>query len=93
MLRTGVPASPYSVISEPVSGWLRAMPLPRNASELTPPSASPLMLTRAVARPGNVKPVEPRAREIEDLQPLASIRRIGDDESRRRVRDRTPTAR
>ncbi len=28
------------------------------------------------------KPGEPRAREIEDLQPLASIRRIGDDESR-----------
>ena len=53
---------------------------PRNASVLTPPSASPLMLIRGLGSPRQGEPGHPVAGEIKNLQSLASLRRVGDCE-------------
>ena len=57
MVRTGVPARPYSVISPPVSGWLMSTERPVYCSVPMPLSDRLPSVTRGVARPGRKKPL------------------------------------
>ena len=57
MVRTGVPARPYSVISPPVSGWLISTDRPVYRNVPTPLSDRLPRVTRGVARPGRRNPL------------------------------------
>ena len=56
IVRTGVPARPYSVISPPVSGWLISTDRPVYCSVPMPLSDRLPRVTRGVARPGSRNP-------------------------------------
>ena len=79
-MRTGVPASPYSVMRPPVSGWLMSTERPVNCSVPTPLSDSAPSVTRAVARPGSWKPPARRPSLVKICTRSRPFGRVGDHE-------------